>query len=109
MRTSTQIKNNAQSIYNLMGSLREQVSLLENEYQANAVKATGNRIEDWDKDIANLKAAIASLNSLAHMEDDFAQDIKAAKEMLEEGMDPEEIAMEIGISVDAVEELKASK
>lgn len=92
-----------------MGSLREQVSLLENEYQANAVKATGNRIEDWDKDIANLKAAIASLNSLAHMEDDFAQDIKAAKEMLEEGMDPEEIALEICISVDAVEELKASK
>lgn len=108
MRTTEQIKNNSIHISNLMASLREQIALLENEYQSNAVKCTGSRNEDWDNDIANLKSAIASLNTLSHMESDYALDLKYAQQMLAEGMECEEIAMELGICVEAVEELKAS-
>lgn len=76
MRTIEQIKKNANNIFNLMASLREQVALLENEYQANAVKCTGSPSEEWDNDIANLQKAIESLNKLAHMEIDYASDLE---------------------------------
>lgn len=80
MRTTKQIKNNSTHIFNLMANLHEQISLLENEYQTNAIQCTGSRNEDWDNDIANLTSAIASLNTLAHMEIDYASDLDSPDE-----------------------------
>lgn len=80
MRTAEQIKSNGHNIFNLMAALREQINLLENEYQANAVENTGSRIEAWDNDIFNLEAAIGSLNTLAHMEIDTASDLEHPEE-----------------------------
>lgn len=80
MRTVEQIKNNGHNIFKLMAALREQINLLENEYQTNAIKNIGSRIEAWDIDISNLEAAIGSLNTLAHMEIDAASDIEFPEE-----------------------------
>lgn len=80
MRTIEQVKTNARNIFKLMESLREQVALLDTEYQTNAVNLTGSRNEAWDNDIDNIKAAIASLNTLAHMEIDYADDLECPDE-----------------------------
>lgn len=76
MRTPEQIKQNANNIFKLMDSLREQISLLENVYQVNAVELMGEPNEEWNNDIANLAKAIESLNTLAHMEIDYADDLE---------------------------------
>ncbi len=78
MRTPEQIRANAQSIFNLIHEIDNQVKLLENEYQSNAIEMTGSRCYTFDEMIVNLKSARQSLNALMHMEVDCASDIETS-------------------------------
>lgn len=76
MRTIQQIKQNASLCSSMFHQLDEQISLLENEYQTNAVEMTGDRSEEWDNYISILTQAKQALNALAHMEADLALDLE---------------------------------
>jgi hypothetical protein len=76
MRTPEQIRANAQSIFNLIHQIDNQVKLIENEYQPNAIEMTGSRCDTFDEMLTNLKSARQSLNALMHMEVDYASDLE---------------------------------
>lgn len=76
MRNSEQIRENAQSIAELINQVDNQIQILENEYQQNAIKMTGCRCDSFDEIINNLKNARQSLNHLMHMEIDNSLELE---------------------------------
>lgn len=76
MRTIEQIQNNANQILNTMSGIKQQINLLENVYQKNALECIGQRCDAFDEMITNLKNAWNSMSTLYHMEIDFAHDLK---------------------------------
>ena len=70
MRTAKEVKSNLAAIRAAMDTIEREVSLLENEYQANAVEITGERVGSWDDMIENLNQAWQDMNTMSHMEID---------------------------------------
>lgn len=82
MRTPEQIELNSKSILKAMNIIKSQLELLENEYQQNAIRCIGEKNETFTLMQTNLKNAWDSLNSLFHMEIDYAADLE--RELYEE-------------------------
>ena len=77
MRTKEIINQNITAIHSAMRTLQNQITLLENEYQAVAIEQTGDRYDGWDEMKAKLQTAWDSLNQLWHMEADIEQEMRA--------------------------------
>lgn len=79
MRAIAQIDANVTDIRKTMKGLSAQIDLLENTYQANAVKMTGSRYKPFDELIEDIKRAREALNELWRME---IEDIEELKESM---------------------------
>lgn len=77
MRTKEIINQNITDIHSAMRTLQNQITLLENEYQAVVIEQTGDRYEGWDEMKSKLQTAWDSLNQLWHMEADIEQEMRA--------------------------------
>lgn len=71
MRTLEEVEQHLSAIHAAMTTIKKSVSLLENEYQVNAVELTGERVEQWDEIIENLNQARKDLNVMLHLEIDY--------------------------------------
>lgn len=80
MRTVDEVKSNLAAIRAAMDTIKNQVSLLENEYQQNAEEITGERVGSWDDMIGNLNQAWQDLNTMFHMEIDCVDLLKGDNE-----------------------------
>ncbi len=67
LQTIPQLKNNANKCWNLMRELDAQIEILEKDFQQNHIDNMGERNEDWDVYINQLKSAKEALNAVAHM------------------------------------------
>lgn len=77
MRTIETIEQNITAIHSAMYVIQNQITLLENEYQAIAIEETGDRYDGWDEMKAKLQTAWDSLNQLWHMEADIVSTMRA--------------------------------
>lgn len=77
MRTKEIINQNITDIHSAMRTLQNQMTLLENEYQAVAIEQTGDRYYGWDEMKSKLQTAWDTLNQLWHMEVDIEQEMRA--------------------------------
>lgn len=77
MRTIEEIKSNIASIEKTMSGIRQQIEILDKEYQQNAIENIGERDPDIDKMINNLRQSLESLNTHLHMERDFQFDLES--------------------------------
>lgn len=76
MRSIQQIEQNISTLNTMLSQLSAQISLFENEYQTSAIELTGERNEEWDKNISDLYKAFHALNNLYHMEIDYVGSLK---------------------------------
>jgi archaellum component FlaC len=76
MRTKNEINSNITSILNSMDVIKNQIDLLEKEYQTNFENAIGYKSEELEKMSESLKQAWNSLNQLWHMENDYIGEIE---------------------------------
>ncbi|MCM1022217.1 MAG: hypothetical protein NC403_08445 [Muribaculaceae bacterium] len=81
MRTVNDIADNRYDIRNAMRTIQQQIDLLENEYQHNAVESMDMRVAEWDEMKAQLEAARKALNTLWHMEGDTEDVMRDAVEI----------------------------
>lgn len=75
MRTEAQIKANLKAIEETMKGLADQINLVENEYQDNAIHCTGSRCDAFDEILESLKSAKEQLSVLWHMEADLEMEM----------------------------------
>lgn len=80
MRTVDEVKSNLAAIRAAMDTIKNQVSLLEEEYQPNAEEITGERVGSWDDMIENLNQAWQDMNTMFHMEIDCVDLLKGDNE-----------------------------
>lgn len=71
MRTAREIESNIKNIRNAMSILREQIDLLESEYQSCAIEHTGSPCETFTEIAESFDNALGNLNTLLHMEMDI--------------------------------------
>lgn len=80
MRAIDEVKANIAAIHAAMATIKKQVSLLEEEYQSDAVEITGERVGSWDDMIENLNQAWQDMNTMFHMEIDCVDLLKGDNE-----------------------------
>lgn len=71
MRTAEQIEQNIRNIRYAMGIIRDQIELVRDEYQQNAVYYTGSECDTFIDIAESLEDAHQKMNMLAHMEEDI--------------------------------------
>ena len=74
MRTAEQIEQNIRNIRYAMDILSDQIELVRDEYQQNAIEMTGSECDTFTDIKEDLEDAYEKLNTLLHMEMDIEID-----------------------------------
>ena len=71
MRTAEQIEQNIRNIRYAMDIISDQIELIRDDYQQNAIDVTGSECDAFTDIQESLEAANEKLNTLLHMEEDI--------------------------------------